>query len=214
MGLVAAAPLPARDEVDSLRARMGRELTGVTLVPGPLGIDAVRRLAAWGLANFSVEELDRVSRRLLHDTAGLPLLLVELLDAVADGLDVSGEGAWPQPFRTLDQTMPGELPDTITAAIRMSFRRLSANAQKVLATASALADRVNAADLEQETGLPRSAVVEALDELEWSRWLTAEPRGYTFMARVVRDVITRDMLTPGQRGRIGRTRRMGGSTES
>jgi DNA-binding SARP family transcriptional activator len=202
MCLIAAAPLPARDEIDSLRARMGRELTGVTLVPGPLDIDAVRLLAAWGLANYSVEELDRVSRRLLHDTAGLPLLLVELLDAVADGLDVSGESAWPQPFRTLDQTMPGELPDTITAAIRMSFRRLSAEAQKVLATASALSDRVNAADLERATGIPRSAVVEALDELEWSRWLTAEPRGYTFMARVVRDVIARDMLTPGQRGRI------------
>jgi DNA-binding SARP family transcriptional activator len=203
MVLVGAAPQPGRDELDSLRARMGRELTGVTLTPGHLELDAVRTLAGWALAAYSYDELDRLSRRLLHDTAGSPLLLVELLDAVADGLDVSGEGpAWPHPFRTLDHTMPGELPDTITAAIRMSFRRLSSDAQKVLATASALSDRVNADDLAVATGLPRPAVVDSLDELEWSRWLVSEPRGYTFMARVVRDVIARDMLTPGQKRRL------------
>jgi len=42
----------------------------------------------------------------------------------------------------------------------------------------------------------------ALDELEWHRWLLAEPRGYSFVARIVRQVLERDMLTPGQRRRI------------
>jgi hypothetical protein len=42
----------------------------------------------------------------------------------------------------------------------------------------------------------------ALDELEWHRWLLAEPRGYTFVARIVRQVLERDILTPGQRRRI------------
>lgn len=201
--LVSAATLPARDEVDALRARMGRELTGVTLNPGPLGPEAVRALAAWALPAYSPTELERVSRRLAHDTAGLPLLLTELLDAVSDGLDLVGEGgAWPQPFRTLDQTMPGELPDSITAAIRMSFRRLSAEAQKVLTAASVLGDRVLPGDLALGTELPVTTVVNALDELEWTRWLVAEPRGYAFLARVVRDVIARDMLTPGQRRRL------------
>ncbi len=206
--LVSAATLPARDEVDALRARMGRELTGVTLTPGPLGPEAVRALAAWALPAYSPTELERVSRRLAHDTAGLPLLLTELLDAVSEGLDLAGEGgAWPQPFRTLDQTMPGELPDSITAAIRMSFRRLSADAQKVLTAASVLGERVLPGDLAMATELPVANVVNALDELEWTRWLVAEPRGYTFLARVVRDVIGRDMLTAGQRRRLegGRT---------
>ena len=205
MLVVSASTHPARDELDALRARMGRELTGVTLTPGALDGGAVRSLAAWALPGYSADALDRVSRRLAHDTAGLPLLLVELLDAVADGLDVTGDApAWPQPFRTLDQTRPGELPDTITAAIRMSFRRLRPDSQKVLAAASVLADRVIPDDLVTATGLSRPAVLDALDELEWSRWLVAEPRGYTFMARVVRDIIERDMLTPGQRRRIGR----------
>jgi hypothetical protein len=158
-------------------------------------------LAAWAFVVFPAE-LERVSRRLAQDAAGLPLLLVELLDALRDGLDLAGEGAWPQPFRTLDQTMPGELPDSITAAIRMSFRRLSADAQKVLAASSVLGDRVLPGELAIATELPQTNVVNALDELEWTRWLTAEPRGYTFMARVVRDVIARDMLTPGQRRRL------------
>ena len=42
----------------------------------------------------------------------------------------------------------------------------------------------------------------ALDELEWHRWLVAEPRGYSFVARMVRRVVERDMLTPGQRRRV------------
>lgn len=206
MLLVAAASFPPCEEVDGLRARMGRELTGVTLTPGPLGIEAVRALAAWALPDYSPADVDRVARRLWHDTAGLPLLLVELLDAVADGLDLSGDTrAWPQPFRTLDQTMPGDLPDSITAAIRMSFRRLSPDSRKVLAAASVLAERVLPGDLAIATELPQAVVLEALDELEWNRWLVAEPRGYTFMARVVRDVIARDMLTPGQRRRMGQS---------
>jgi hypothetical protein len=52
------------------------------------------------------------------------------------------------------------------------------------------------------TGLEEEAVDEALDELEWNRWLVAEKRGYAFVARIVRDVVARDMLTPGQRRRI------------
>ena len=43
---------------------------------------------------------------------------------------------------------------------------------------------------------------EALEELEWERWMTAEPRGYSLLARIVRDVILRDMVTAGKRARI------------
>ncbi len=42
----------------------------------------------------------------------------------------------------------------------------------------------------------------ALEELEWERWLVAEPRGYSLVARIVREVILRDMVTPGKRARI------------
>ena len=45
------------------------------------------------------------------DSAGLPLLVVELLHAVALGLDLrQSDGAWPSPLRTLSDTLPGIFP--------------------------------------------------------------------------------------------------------
>jgi DNA-binding GntR family transcriptional regulator len=56
--------------------------------------------------------------------------------------------------------------------------------------------------LERATGVLGTALGGALDELEWQGWLVVEPRGYAFVARIVRDVIDRDMVTEGQRRRI------------
>jgi hypothetical protein len=41
-----------------------------------------------------------------------------------------------------------------------------------------------------------------LDELEWHQWLVAKVRGYSFAARLTRQVITEDMVSPGQRRRM------------
>jgi hypothetical protein len=84
----------------------------------------------------------------------------------------------------------------------VGFRRLSADAQRVLAAASVLAERVTAPRLAGATGLPLETVHEALDELEWHHWLVAEPRGYGFVARLVRRLVERDLVTPGQRRRL------------
>ena len=111
-------------------------------------------------------------------------------------------GTWPAPYHTLTQTTPGDLPDTVVAAIRIGFRRLSPDAQRVLATAAALGGRVTAARLSKVTGLTLPQVHGAADELEWQRWLVADGRGYVFVAGIVERVVERDMLTPGQRRRI------------
>ncbi len=137
------------------------------------------------------------------DSAGIPLLAVELLHAVALGLDLQGSpAAWPEPGRTLDQTLPGELPDVVVAAIRIGFRRLSAAAQAVLVVAAVLGSRVALPDLARASGLDAEPLAAALDELEWQRWLTAESRGYSFVAGIVREVVARDMVLAGQRQRI------------
>src|SRR5205823_5394881 len=84
-------------------------------------------------------QLERLARRIVADSAGIPLLAVELLNAVAVGLDLQAvRGAWPQPLRTLQQTFPGDLPDAITAAVRVNFHRLSRDAQGVLLAAAGL----------------------------------------------------------------------------
>ena len=200
--LITCVPVPPREALDQLRARVGRELAGTALTVGPLDGAAIHGLVRWAFPLFGETEVERLARRLVMDSAGLPLLAVELLDAVASGMELGGGGAWPQPFQTLDQTMPGQLPDAVAAAVRVSFRRLGSAAQRVLAAAAVLEDRVSAGRLAQVLDLPQSEVNEALDELEWSRWLIAESRGYAFLARITRDIVAQDMLTPGQRRRI------------
>jgi DNA-binding SARP family transcriptional activator len=201
--LISAAAYPDRPELEELRARIGRELAGVSIELASLSAEALRSLARWALPSYDEVELDRVTRRVFTDSAGLPLLAVELLHAVALGLDLHSTGsAWPEPFRTLEQSLPGDLPDTVVAAVRVGFRRLSAEAQAALAAAAVLGDRVDARTLQRASGLEAERLDAALDELEWQRWLTAEARGYSFVARIVREVVARDMLTAGQRQRI------------
>jgi len=201
--LFTVASQPARAELDELRVRIGREVAGTAVRLEPLSGDALRDLARWALPQYNALELDRVARRVATDSAGIPLLAVELLHAVAMGLDLRDtKGAWPEPFKTLDQTLPGELPDAVVAAIRIGFRRLSPDAQRALAAAAVVGGRVSRETLGSGSGLHGEGLDAALDELEWQRWLAAEPRGYALVARIVRDVVERDMVTPGQRQRI------------
>jgi DNA-binding SARP family transcriptional activator len=200
---LALVPHPKRPELDELRSRIGRDLAGEAVRLRPLDRTALRRLAERMLPGYDRVAIDRVTRRVATDSAGMPLLAVEMLRAVALGLDLGTiSEAWPEPLRTLDQTLPGELPDAVVAAIRIGFRRLSPTAQRVLAAASVLDDLVPPDLLEKTLSLSSEENARALDELEWHRWLVAEPRGYSFVARLVRRVVERDMLTPGQRRRV------------
>jgi len=201
--VLAIAPYPPRPELDELRAKVGRELGGDTVRLRVLDRAAIRRLAERMLPGYDPVAIDRVVRRVATDSAGLPLLVVELVRAVALGLDLGTiSGTWPEPYRTLDQSLPGHLPDAVVAAIRIGVRRLSPPAQRVLVATAVLGELVSPALLERALSLDAEDVARSLDELEWHRWLVAEPRGYSFVARIVRQVVERDILTPGQRRRV------------
>ncbi len=201
--LLTGASYPARGELDDLRARVGRDEAGVALTLGPLESDGLADLARHVLPDLDDDAVRRITRRIGADSAGLPLLAIELLTAVRLGLELEDVGGvWPKPFQTMEQTYPGDLPDSIVAAIRVGYRRLSRPAQTVLAAASVLDERCESDLLSRATGFEGDPLFDALDELEWHRWLVAEQRGYAFVARIVRDVVARDMLTPGQRRRI------------
>ena len=201
--LLTVTEAAAREELDQLRGRIGREVAGDVLRLGALGPEGIRALTRWAMPAYSENDVDRLARRIAADSAGLPLLAVELLHAVALGLDLHGAPrAWPEPERTLDQTMPGELPETIVAAIRIGYRRLSKDAQLVLAAISLGTDGTDIATLARATELDTDRLTAALDEAEWQRWLTVDGRGHHFVARVARDVVARDMLTEGQRQRL------------
>jgi DNA-binding SARP family transcriptional activator len=201
--IVATASYPPRPELDELRSRIGRELEGETLRLRVLDRAALRHLAERMLPGYDPVAIDRVVRRVATDSAGVPLLAVELLRAVALGLDLGTiSGEWPEPFRTLDQSLPGHLPDAVVAAIRVGVRRLSPPAQRVLGATAVLGDLVSPALLERALALTPDEVARALEELEWHRWMVSEPRGYSFVARIVRQVVERDIVTPGQRRRV------------
>lgn len=201
--LVATQAEPSRPELDDLRSRLGRDVAGTTCTLAPLDTAALRRLTAWAMPQYTEEQIDRLTRRLEADTAGFPLLAMELLHALALGMDLGRvAGAWPSPLHTLDSSLPSDLPDSIVAAIRVGFRRLSPDAQQVLAAAAVLGDRVAPAGLEKATQVSGKALEAALDELEWQRWLAAEPRGYAFVAAIARHVVAEDMITEGQRQRF------------
>lgn len=189
--------------VNELRADVGRSLDGTALALDRLTRTEIATLVRWALPHYTADAADRLARRVALDSAGVPLLVVELLHAVVRGLEpAEAGGAWPAPYRTLEQTLPGDLPDAVVAAIRVGFRGLSRDAQVVLAAMSVLPDRVTEDLVRQATALAAEDARNALDELEWQRWALAESRGYTFVARIVRNVIARDMLTPGQKRRV------------
>jgi DNA-binding SARP family transcriptional activator len=201
--ILGIAPYPPRPELDELRVKIGSELGGQTIRLRVLDRAGLRHLAQRMLPGYDSVAIERVVRRVATDSAGLPLLAVELLRAVALGLDLGTiQGAWPEPFRTLDQSLPGNLPDAVVAAIRIGVRQLSPTAQRVLTATAILGELVPPDLLERVLSLPSADVARALDELEWHRWLVAEPRGYSFVARIVRQVVEQDTVTPGQRRRV------------
>jgi len=202
--MLSATTTPPLPEMDELTGRIGRDVSGAAITLDPLGAADLEKLARRALPDWDDAQIDRLARRLFSDSAGLPLLAIDLLHALRLGLDLAGDEArpWPEPARTLDQTFPGDIPATLTAAIRVGFRRLSDEAQEVLKLSSLTDARVTTDLLERAMDLERARVLEALDELEWRRWLTAEPRGYGFVARLHREVIERDMMTKGQRQRL------------
>jgi AAA ATPase-like protein len=201
--VLSASLQPPREAVDALRARLGRDVFGAAVHLAPLDHAALVALAHWALPSLDATDLDRLARRLARDSGGLALLAVELLNALAAGVDLPEKGvAWLKPGQTLDATLPADLPDAQRAAIRVNYHRVADAGQRVLQVVAVLGDRVEPAAIARVTRLDADALADALDDLEWQRWLVSEPRGYSYLARIVRQVIERDMVTPGQRRRI------------
>lgn len=202
--LLSANDQPPRAELDEAVRRVGRDFPGAVVRLEALADDDLQQLARRALPDWSDEALARLGRRLAADTAGIPLLAVDLLHALRLGLELSDEGprTWPAASHTLDDPFPQDVPAPLVAAVRVGFRRLGEDAQAVLKAAAVAEGRVDPQTLGQLTDLDLEEVHAALDELEWRRWLTAEPRGYSFLARLHRELIREDLMTRGERRRL------------
>jgi len=190
---------PEGERLDELRARLGRDLEGTVVRLGRFDAAALRELVRWALPRYDADAAERLARRVERDTGGLPLLVVAMLEAVAAGFAPAPDApAWPSPSRTLVDSLPGDLPPTIVGVVCLRYRALSEAAQQALGAAAALDERVDAVRLARATGLDRVSLEQALDALEWERWLVADARGYVFTAPIERAVLLQEMITPGQ----------------
>jgi hypothetical protein len=187
------------ERLDELRARLGRDLEGAVVRLGRFDAAALRELVRWALPRYEEEDAERLAHRLERDTAGIPLLVVGMLEAVVAGFAPAPEApAWPSPKRTLVDSLPGDLPPAVIGTTCLRFRTLPAAAQHVLGAAAALDERVSPDRLGRAAELERPIVEETLDLLEWNRWLVADARGYVFAAPIERAILLQEMITPGQ----------------
>ena len=190
---------PEGERLEELRARLGRDLEGTVVRLERFDAAALRELVRWALPRYDADDAERLTRRVERDTGGLPLLVVAMLEAVAAGFAPAPDApAWPSPHRTLVDSLPGDLPPTIVGVVCRRYRALSEAAQQALGAAAALEERVDADRLARATGLDRASLEQALDALEWERWLVADARGYVFTAPIERAVLLQEMITPGQ----------------
>src|SRR5439155_1362636 len=185
---------PESERLDELRARLGRDLEGAVVRVGRFDAAALRELVRWALPRYEADDAERLTRRVERDTGGLPLLAVAMLEAVAGGFAPAPDApAWPSPNRTLVDSLPGDLPPTIVGVVCRRYRALSEAAQLALGAAAALEDRVDPVRLARATGLDRSSLEQALDTLEWERWLVADARGCVFTAPIERAGLLQEM---------------------
>jgi DNA-binding SARP family transcriptional activator len=198
--VVSAASGERRPEwLDGLRAQIGRGITGEAIRVGRLDHAALAALAQWWLPRYAAADLERVVRRVERDSAGVALLATAMLEAVALGFRMSPDApAWPGERHTLVDTLPGDLPPAVVGAVCLRFRQTPEPAQTVLAAAASLGERFTADELARATGLAPSDVEQALDRLEWQRWVAVDARGYAFAAPIERAILLQEMVTPGQ----------------
>jgi hypothetical protein len=98
--------------------------------------------------------------------------------------------------------MPGELPETVAAALRTRFRTLSEDAQALLRAVAVVGGGEVVDMLARAADVPTERAERALDELEWERWLTGDAHGYAFVTRLAGAVVMAEMVTAGQRRRM------------
>jgi DNA-binding SARP family transcriptional activator len=203
--VVTATVGPASEGVDVLSQRVGRDVAGVLVSTDVFGDDDIAELVAWAFPEYDTEAVDRLKRRVMVETAGIPFLSVEFVRAVRAGLEVKEEeapAAWPDKHRTLDQTIPGALPETVAAALRLRFRNLTDDAQAMLIVVAVVGGNESVTVLAKAADISLKRAERALDELEWQRWLAGDAHGYTFVTKLAGDIVLADMVTAGQKRRM------------
>lgn len=199
LGIVATtSPSP---DVDLLARHLDRPDRGAMWRLAPLELAELEQAIGAVLPGWDAAARERLARRLLHESGGLPAVAFGILAAVRSGLSLE-EAPWPVPDRTYDATLPARLPGTLTASVRLRFRQLDRLEGDLLLAIALSAGPVDPARLAVVLAAEADVVAIALDRLEAGRWVVLEDRGFQFRARAIGGLLRDEMLTPGARRRL------------
>ena len=205
IAVVLSVPSVPSVPVDTLCQRIGRDIPGSIVETNGFELADVEELVVWAFPGYDEDATNRLTRRVLADTAGNPFLAVELIRAVKSGLRLREDApssAWPDAARTLDQTMPGDLPATVAASLRVRFQTLSSSGQVMLTVVAVVGGNETIEVLARAGDVSVADAERALDELEWQRWIVSDARGFCFVTGLAREVVLADMVTGGNKKRI------------
>ena len=180
----------------------GESIPGMVIAVPPLDADHATALVRWAYPVWPEDAVGRLARRLVAESGESLFVAVELLLAIRNGLALPDAPVmWPAADRTLDATLPAEMPTTLVIALRHHWHQLDADEQSLLQFLSVGSEPRSDTALEEFVPDP-GVRLDVLDQLELTRWLTSDSRGYSFASRIMRRIVAEDTMTPGQRRRV------------
>lgn len=188
-------------ELLRLESDIGHDVPGLTVRLGELDQADIAALVAT-LAPWcrSVEERDRLTRRLAFETAGSPFFAVTLLGALAKAATLQADlVAWPPPRGTLEAPLPFSVPSLVRHAIAVRVGELTAEELAILRAASVCGQALDLALVAHVADRTPADVERALPAFERRQLVQFDGKRYTFAAPLVAEVVRRDCLTRGER---------------
>jgi DNA-binding SARP family transcriptional activator len=199
-----AGTLPA--ELVKLESDVGREIPGLVVRLRSLEEDDLRKLVA-SLAPWcrGKAQRERLTRRIIHETAGSPFFAVTLLGALAKPSNFQKDMvAWPPPGGTIDAPLPFSVPAVARHAIAVRVGELSPQEVRVLGAASVFGQALDLELLTEVVELSRHDLEQLLPGSERRHLIQFDGRRYTFAAPLIAEVIRAECITKGERRTLER----------
>jgi DNA-binding SARP family transcriptional activator len=206
--LLAADPTDkgAPTALTRVRSRVGRDFHGVTARLDPLELDDMRQIVEY-MAPWcsSVEDLDRLSRRIQYEAAGSPFLATTLLRHLESAPTIKEDLlTWPARDSTYESPLPISVPDLVRVSVVARVGGLGEETINVLRASSMGSLALDPQLITALSKVSDSVLEASLDELERLGFIRYNGRRYAFTAPVIKETVSAEYLTHGQRQRLRR----------
>src|ERR1700752_543502 len=188
-------------ELLKLESEVGRGIPGLVVRLGALAQQDLGKIVAT-LAPWCSSEIERerLTRRLMHETAGNPFLAMTLLGALAQSVNFQEDMvAWPPAGGTIDAPLPFSVPVVARHAIAVRVGELSTGEVRVLSAAGICGQALDPDLIAQIAELTRHDVERALPSFERRHLIQFDGQRYTFTAPLIAEVIRAECITKGER---------------